>query len=76
MGGSEALPLVTSTTKVWPAWLALLAAIAVAPARTARSGDVETPALQAAIQAAAEHGEAFWRQIATAEPRPIVGCRR
>ena len=56
--------------------LALLALILAYQAHVATAADVRPARRKAAIEDAARRGDAFWRQIATAEPRPTSGCRQ
>jgi hypothetical protein len=51
-------------------------ALALSCCYTATAADASAARQQAAIQEAAQRGDALWRQIATAEPRPISGGRQ
>ena len=56
--------------------LALVALVLANQARIAPAADVNLSLCKAAIDDAAQRGDVFWQQIATAEPRPSFGCRR
>ena len=56
--------------------LALAALILAAQAPIARAVDASPSLRKTAIEYAAQRGDALWRQIATAEPRPISGCHQ
>ncbi|MGO9113501.1 MAG: hypothetical protein ACLP9L_30080 [Thermoguttaceae bacterium] len=56
--------------------LVLVALMLADQSHMATAADVNASLRKAAIEDAAQRGDAFWRQIATAEPRPTSGCRQ
>ena len=56
--------------------LAALSAFAVFPGVATAAADVGAGRRKAAVNEAFKKGDALWRQIATAEPRPTSGCRQ
>ncbi len=56
--------------------LAALCAFAVFPGVATAAADVSAGQREAAVDEAFKKGDALWRQIATAEPRPTSGCRQ
>jgi hypothetical protein len=56
--------------------LAAVITLAVVPRVAATAADVNASLQKAAAETAAQRGDAFWRQIATAQPRPTSGCRQ
>ena len=56
--------------------LAICTLLLAFPPGPSNAADVTPASQKAALDDAVERGDAFWRQIAVAEPRPASGCRQ